>query len=508
MIKIKHIKKYLTARSCCGLFPLLLLTGSCKKMIDAGSPLTTITTDQTYTRDGSANAAIAGLYSFMMNGVVDQMVFSNGALTICAGMSADELVNYSGVAESDYSFVINQLDKETPRIQSCFWSPQYKLIFNANSMIEGIAASTSNQLTTGVRKQLTAEAKFIRAFSYFYLINLFGDVPLVLTTDWKVNAQLKRASVDEVYAQIIKDLKEAQNDLPVDYAISGGERIRANKFAATALLARVYLYTKDWKNAETESSKVLDNSQFELEEDLNNVFLATSRESIWQLKASLSATILTNHLYDYLNFKSEQLWSEIPDDQKPLYLDQSIFPDVSFLFYGKYIMTTKLSAAFEKDDQRLKIWTNSVDTPTYPPYTGITDHFPAKYTRIPGMADGQGCYTVLRVAEQLLIRAEARANLSNLNGADEDLNKIRRRAGIADITSGSVTSALEAVAHERQTELFAEWGHRWFDLKRTGKAAEVLSAISSKQFNINKLLYPIPLSELQADPNLVQNPGY
>ena len=484
------------------------LMSSCKKLVDAGSPLTTITTDQTFSRDGSANAAIAGLYSLMMNGNND-LIFSNGALTVYAGMSSDELTNYAGVGDlADYNFSINKLDSQNPVIQSSFWKPQYKLVFNANSILEGIAASTSNQLTPGVRKQLTAEAKFIRAFSYFYLVNLFGDVPLVLSTDWKANTQLKRAPKEEIYLQMVKDLKEAQSDLPEDYALTGGQRIRANKFAATALLARVYLYTKDWKNAEAEASKVIANSQFALEEDLNNVFLSTSRESIWQLKASLSSIGNTSRLYDYVNFKSQQLWSEIPDDLKPLYLDQSIFPDVNFLFYGRYTMTSKLSAAFENDDKRLVIWTNYVDTPTYPPYTGITDHVPSKYTRIPGMENGQGYYTVLRFAEQLLIRAEARANLSNIIGADEDLNKIRNRAGLVNLTSGSVASALQAVAHERQTELFAEWGHRWFDLKRTGKVTEAFLDLPTKRADANQLLYPIPDAEIKVDPNLIQNPGY
>lgn len=507
MKKSKYNKNQFMIAIHSGLVCLTLLLGSCKKLVDAGSPLTTITTDQTFSRDGSANAAIAGLYSFMMNGGTSDIIFSNGGLTFYGGMSADELVNFLGAgAQDEYNFSTNKLNSQSPVIQKCFWNPQYKLIFNANSMLEGIAASTSNQLMALTRKQLTAEAKFIRAFSYFYLVNLFGDVPLVLTTDWKVNAQLPRSPVDKVYAQIIQDLQEAQNDLPVDYAISGGERIRANKFAATALLARVYLYTKDWKNAEIESTKILDNSQFGLEDNLRNVFLSTSREAIWQLKPSESSTL--NMQFDAVNFTTIQSWADIPEDQKPLYLDQSIFPDVALLFYPKYIMTAQLSAAFEAGDKRLKLWTNYVDTPTYPPYTGAIDHFSSKYTAPTGSENGKRYTTVFRVAEQLLIRAEARANLNNTAGTDEDLNKIRSRAGLAGITSGSSILALKAVAHERQTELFAEWGHRWFDLKRTEKANEVLAAIFSKQFKNSQLLYPIPDSEIKAAPSLVQNPGY
>jgi hypothetical protein len=122
-------------------------------------------------------------------------------------------------------------------------------------------------------------------------------------------------------------------------------------------------------------------------------------------------------------------------------------------------------------------------------------------------------YMVLRLAEQYLIRAEAEANGAGggTAAAIADLNVIRGRAGLPAL-SPSLTPAqvITAVAHERQTELFAEWGHRWLDLKRTGQAGAVLSVIPLKQpwLGAYQLLYPIPFTETQDDPNLVQNPGY
>ncbi|MCK9305851.1 MAG: RagB/SusD family nutrient uptake outer membrane protein, partial [Bacteroidales bacterium] len=119
--------------------------------------------------------------------------------------------------------------------------------------------------------------------------------------------------------------------------------------------------------------------------------------------------------------------------------------------------------------------------------------------------------TVFRLAEQYLIRAEARAQQNKLDLAIADVDAIRARAGLPLIenTNPGIGKAalLDAIMQERRVELFTEWGHRWFDLKRTGKAVAVLSAIKTG-FSANDLLYPIPASELNKDPFLEQNPGY
>jgi len=480
------------------------ITG-CEKMVDVGDPLTTITTTQTFSRDGSAYAALSGIYSLMLNGTQNAMTFSNGGLTLYPGMSADELINRAGVSnKEDYDFSLNAVESNNSIIRNSFWQPMYKVIYNTNSLIEGVQLSTSNQLTPGARKQLIAEAKFIRAFCYFYLVNLFGDVPLVMSTDWKVNTQLKRASQDIVYAQIIQDLLDSQKDLQEDFSISGGERVRANKYAASALLSRVYLYRKDWRNAELQASKVIENGQFSLLDDLHGVFLANSRESILQLKPSSSNR--QTGIYDSNFFLPESYWTDLSDTERELYL--LYFSEVEVLYYPSYLMTSDLSDAFEAGDQRKAIWTGYIETPDYAPYKGVTDFFPKKYDERITVSSASKFYTVFRLAEQLLIRAEARANLGDLSGADEDINLIRKRAGLAEKTSDSKSNALAAVAQERRVELFAEWGHRWFDLKRTGKALEVLGKNTLKKLTPNRLLYPIPFNEITTDPNIIQNPGY
>ena len=113
----------------------------------------------------------------------------------------------------------------------------------------------------------------------------------------------------------------------------------------------------------------------------------------------------------------------------------------------------------------------------------------------------------LGLGEQYLIRAEARAQQDNVSGAQEDLNIIRNRAGLLKTTSSDKVSILLAIEQERSKELFAEWGHRWFDLKRTRRTNVILGAIKSS-WKSTDLVYPIPLVEITNNPFLTQNPGY
>src|SRR5438552_17436425 len=112
----------------------------------------------------------------------------------------------------------------------------------------------------------------------------------------------------------------------------------------------------------------------------------------------------------------------------------------------------------------------------------------------------------LRLAEQYLIRAEARTQENNISSAQTDLNVIRSRAGLGPVTASDKASLLAAILHERQVELFTEWGHRWFDIKRTGTVDATMTVVTSQKggtWNTNQQWYPIPQSELQNDVNLV-----
>src|ERR1700744_576856 len=266
---------------------------SCKKMIAIDEPINTLTTTEIFRPDSTATSAMAGVYSAMINGTTPGSAISSNGSMFSAGMStalgatsADELYIYSSVGNPSVDvYGSNHLTVLNSSGSTALWISAYNIIYKANSVIEGIAASTSASLHTNVRTELTAEAKFVRAFSYFYLTNFFGDVPMALTVDFNKTASLPRMPQQQVYQQIISDLKDAQANLANDYSAGNGERIIPNKWAATLLLARVYLYTNDYADAAAQAAAVINNQAlFTLDPDLRNVFSTTSKEAVWQLK--------------------------------------------------------------------------------------------------------------------------------------------------------------------------------------------------------------------------------
>jgi hypothetical protein len=487
----------------------MLSLGSCKKLVDVGKPVSTLSTEDAFSTNAKANSTVAGIYSQMMNNS-GSMVFSNGGMTIYTGLSSDELANFSGTTNTnDYQFYTNTLLALNGTPGSLMWTPAYKNIYNANGVIAGIAASTSTGLADSVRKELTGEAKFLRAFCYFYLTNLFGDVPMPLVTDFNQTSLLKKTAQADVYKQIVQDLTDAQSLLPSDYSVAAGERVRVNKWAATALLARVYLYQQDWADAETQSSAVIANSQYSLVSTLANIFLKNSTEAIWQLQQN-NTYAPYNATWEGEDFLPYFRWSTLSAANQSALL--AGFSTYASYLVPPYYLSPGYISNFEPGDKRKTTWTDSTPTPATAPYNGVAYYYPVKYTVQLGLTGGAitQYYMVLRLAEQYLIRAEARAQQgTNLTGAAADINILRSRAGLANTTAATKDALITAVAHERQIELFAEWGHRWFDLKRTGKASSVLGAISAKQpWSDNQLLYPIPILDLTNDPNLVQNAGY
>jgi len=136
-------------------------------------------------------------------------------------------------------------------------------------------------------------------------------------------------------------------------------------------------------------------------------------------------------------------------------------------------------------------------------------YYPYKYRIRTTSASGSEYNVVLRFAEQYLIRAEARAMQNNNTGAAEDINTIRIRAGLTPVPGNSTPAeCLDIVQKERRVELFSEWGHRWFDLKRTGSINTVLQSVKGSNWQPTDQFYPIPFSEIQKNPSLAQNQGY
>ncbi|MBO9201407.1 MULTISPECIES: RagB/SusD family nutrient uptake outer membrane protein [Niastella] len=471
-----------------------IIQTNCEKLVDIPTPNFAVTGSNVYTEDATAIAVLNGIYLDMS---AASKVFSGArSISFYTGLSSDELVLYDVFAdESLKKYYQNELVVTGATVAGFeTWAPLYNYVFRCNAAIEGLTVSKT--LTPSVKEQLLGEAILLRAFVYFYLVNLFGDVPLVLSTDYKVNATLARSPKSQVYQQIIADLNEAKgllsnNFLNATLQESSNERIRPTKWAAAALLARTYLYTEKYASAEAEATEVINNSTLFTLPELANVFLKNSTEAIWQLQPT-DIGYNTQESVTYMLIPN----GPIGGAEKGIFL------------------SPRLLSSFESDDQR-RLNGNWVDSIIV---SGTIYYFPNKYKYNPvfdpstaSTADMKEYLMLLRLGEQLLIRAEARAQQGNISGSQSDLNSIRRRSGLENTTANDITSLLAAILHERQVELFTEFGHRWFDLKRTEYVDTIMNQVTILKGGIwqsTDQLYPLPLSELQHAPNLIQNAGY
>ncbi len=490
------------------LLGICCLASACTKMIEINPPIDTIGNESVFNSPDKVTAAVSGLYFLMMKNTGDP-TFSNGSTTFYAGMMADELVPSMGtVVPEDYQFYTNKLLLSNSIAGTTLWNYPYRVIYAANAILEGISKATALSVTDSVKNQAIGESKLARAFSFFYLVNFYGDVPMPLSTNVLVEGRQARQPLDKVYQQIVEDLTAASQLLPDNYAVTKGEKIRPNRYAALALLARVYMYQQKWQEAAATADKLISSGQFSLT-TLENTFEPNSKEAIWQLLYDMKNGT-SYHIPESMHLMPQMSISMLPPESQEFFLDPANFEGVSMFILPTYMMSDQLIHAFEPGDQRLNKWTDSLTTPAAAPWNGMQYRFARKYLTVhPDGTDAHPYYTVFRLAEQYLIRAEARAQLGDVAGAASDLNAIRARAGLPANTTASKEALLTAIAHERQIELFAEWGHRWFDLKRTGKATAVLSTIKEKQpWSDHSLLLFIPPTEIQNDPMLTQNPGY
>jgi hypothetical protein len=236
------------------------------------------------------------------------------------------------------------------------------------------------------------------------------------------------------------------------------------------------LYSGDWANAEIQATEIINNiSQYSLLSNLDSVFLKNSAEAIWQLSP----------VVEYTN-------------------EGSLF---KFFAPPQFVaLRNELYDTFEPGDLRRTNWTGS-----YTSSSKLTTwYFPLKYKESHINSTGAEYSMVLRLAEQYLIRAEARAQqgkLTGLNSAEYDINTIRVRAGLGNTTASAKEQLLAAIELERRVELFTEWGHRFFDLKRSGRLNAVLDPVKLNWDSTDALL-PIPQAEILVNPKLTQNTGY
>ncbi|WP_163517956.1 RagB/SusD family nutrient uptake outer membrane protein [Gelidibacter japonicus] len=436
---------------------------SCEKYVEVDFPNSQQTSTEVFEDNITATAALTNIYAELRDNVL--ITGDAQGLSNLIGLYADELTYYSINMLFTEFFYTNSLISTNVEI-STIWSSSYNLIYQSNAVIEGVTDSETISLED--KNQLIGEAKFVRSLIYFYLVNLFGDIPYITTTDYNENINVERMSSQLVYNNIISDLVESKELLGTNYITS--ERIRPNKFTVSSLLSRVYLYSEDWENAEMESSFVINNGPYNLNMDIDEVFKNNSSETIWQLYPQTQGV------------RTKEAGTFIFTMAPP--------PNVA--------LSTELISSFENGDNRLNSWIGNVSDGTN------TFYYAYKYKISEAPSDEYSI--IFRLAEQYLIRAEARIRLNNITGSQEDINKIRSRANLPNTTASNESDLTDVLVAERRSELFTEHGHRFFDLKRWDLENAALGF--KPGWDSTDVLLPIPESEILLNENLTQNPGY
>jgi len=387
------------------------------------------------------------------------------------------------------------------------WRGPYPGILRCNLALQRLPSIAMDE---SLRNRLIGEAYFLRAHYYFILVRIFGDVPLQ-TEPLTASSNLNQARTPkaQVYEQIISDCEKAIDMLPVKSSYSSTDLGRACKEAAEAQLAKVYL------TLGTDYQKVVDLCQAiqDLGYDLSTMSYAENfdptidngPESLFEIQYSGSTD------YDFWGNTNQACW-----------LSTYMGPRNSGWVGGSWgwnQVTQEFVDSYESGDLRKDVTIlydgcPQFDGKDYDPSWSLTGYNVRKYlvnkTISPEYNTNPSNIVVYRFADVLLMKAEALNELGETSLAQTPLNIVRKRAGLADITTTDKATMKEIIIHERRMELAFE-GHRWFDLIRIDNgdyAVKFLQSIGKTNITKNRLLYPIPQDEIDSNPNMTPNPGY
>jgi hypothetical protein len=453
-------------------FALTILLAGCEKVLDQ-NPLNEVDDELAISDLKGAQAAVAGLY----NQLQDQNYYGRNFQIMCdvASDQAQSIGTWDFYREMD-TYQISTGNTENGN----FYSRAYKTIFVANTILDKVPGISG--ITEAQKNVMYGHAYFVRALAYFDLARVFGGVPgvvgtlgvpLVTKTTPGVIEYPSRATLQATYDMVNTDLVQALALLP-----ETSVRSQASKGAARALLSRLSLYLGKYEDAASYATQVInDAARYTLLSSYSDIFLSKqTSESIFELSYSTA--------------------------------DQS---GIRNWYYPTTAGGRGDIAAHSSFVTRARADANDVRGTLFG-LAAANVFYPTKFGRAAGNIDN---IHVLRIAEMYLNRAEARARIgTDLSGALSDMNMVRTRSRAAALAPVGQQAVLQAIWNEQQLE-FAYEGHSLFDLVRTGQALTRLvnmprlnSPTSISLTAINRVVFPIPLFEVNANTNIVQNEAY
>lgn len=441
---------------------LFVFACSCQETLEP-EPVNVLSTDLVLTDPDDVPSVEIGLYN---------AVRGMASPTVIAGDFTADMIIHNGTFTQYRELGTKQLTTSNSAVEA-LWGAVYRTVYTANFVLEKLPGLTG--VPAGRKAEVLATARFLRGYAYFIAAYTYGDLPLITTTELAANRDVPKTPKAEILQFVLEDYTAALGELTDEPANVG----YASNHAVRAALARYYLYAGNWALAEQFASEVISSGTYTLAPDFATVVQTDfPSESILEMGYSVSDDPQTSAFG--LNNLFVGRREVIPSNQVTRALTS---PEA-----GSRIATIALN--LEQVQGNDNGWTIQ------------------KY----GSADEENNNIVyFRLAEQYLIRAEARAQQNKINGAgsaEEDLNVLRARAGAPSVTANTQAQMLQVIERERLYELAYE-GHRWYDLVRTGRVTAVMSAFSTnwrEAYNV----WPIPQSEIQRNPALAnaQNPGY
>ncbi|MEP6730474.1 MAG: RagB/SusD family nutrient uptake outer membrane protein [bacterium] len=481
---------------------VLLIAGACKDFIEP-NPTDVLAPENFYQTSADAIASVNSVYeqqrwAYWLN------------YWYITDMASDEAIaspNFGpdGHRASNYSF-----DAQEGFI-SGFWGDTYKTINRANAVIDRVPGIS---MDSTLKARIVGEARFLRALSYFNLVRLFGDVPLV---DHEVTSlaslDVGRTPSADVYTLVIGDLQAAASSLPATYTGSDLGRVTAG--AARGLLSKVYLTQQNWAQAAQTAGTVITGGRYSLLPNFKDNFRIanklTNSETMFELNYDGILTSGTGSVVTLFTLPAGYPGGDA---------------------YGLIEVLPSTIAKFTTSDKRG--FGVSIITSPFKDVTGATvtwslpsgavvykylDDASQQNLKSRGWAQQSNDWIVLRYADVLLGYAEAVNEGGAASGMTKEdaLNAVRQRAGLPTIAGLSQGAFRDSVRVERRRELLFE-GHRWFDLTRWGlmdatiraKTAEVAARYPGETtaHGIRGTLLPIPQSEINLNGKLTQNPGW
>jgi tetratricopeptide (TPR) repeat protein len=459
---MKRVKNYIKLFAGVGLITLI---GACKKQLDL-KPFDSIESSEAIKTEKDVQSTLVGTY----NRAGLSYVYGGDIFMMPDLMASQSVIDWAGTYQDLTQMVSQQIPINNAFVNT-LWLDAYRINNQANYVLANL-----DKVTDANKNSVEGQAKFLRGLTYFDMARLFGKawndgdpntnlaVPIVLTPTTEINSDSypARSTVAAVYAQAISDLTDAETKAGTSVSFY------ANSYAASAILARIYLQQGQYAKAAQEATKVISSGAYSLVSSYADEF---------------HVPIETPAHFDNT---SEDIFALQVTTQQGINDLNTFYGSADYGGRGDIYLKESFLSEFETGDDRTSVYFEDSDGSLR------VDKFDNLY----------GNVRVIRLAEMYLIRAEANFRLGTTTGATplSDINVIRKRAKLGSLTTANLT--LARILKERRLELAFEGGFFLHDAKRLGQN------VGSLQFNSPKLVFPIPLQEMNANKNLVQNEDY